>query len=33
MTADFIVGELLKIQEEKQASSCGGHVIGFCGVA
>ncbi|MCR5621605.1 MAG: ATP-binding protein, partial [Treponema sp.] len=29
MTADFIVGELLKIQEEKQASSRGGRVIGF----
>ena len=33
LDADFVTGELLKIQEEKQSSSCGGHVIGFSGAA
>jgi len=33
MSADFIIGELLKIQDEKQTSSCGSRVIGFCGAA
>ena len=33
LDADFVTGELLKIQEEKQSSSSGGHVIGFSGAA